>query len=547
MDCAGNSNECPEEGYPVVQEAQYVEERTDITDEFLEATSGLATGEMVSAENFSLLELIDAIQLMNPKSDGGCIKLKEHPTVEDVIADGWLRGMGDDEVLATVDATLACLMSWLEGEFIAQTLHTNLLMTDPDVLTAACECQPEKEEKDRVPGRTLTALSHGLAHLVVLIRHTIGTAAVCEEEDFAMQFPIKVSSSLSIEETLELLKAAEKTLNAVGKAKKERAPVLSAVVDRLTWVRTMLQAMEHMVIPRNGVFNQNNDDPINFRPRLRQAAEQLSTAVDAATRFYDTVELGKIAPAGQDGDYGWLTCFIPELNRYFLPPVSRRKSEFLTRRHALRQLEKMSRRLYDVSTNVPHVVGDLSLIIQYLRNFCEMESCALSRSVLQLVFLPNGERIMGETLLGDILRETIKNQTGAPILYQGSPANKSDDLAELMDEFVQDIVRVYLVVMQAFGHNTARQRERIGFYFYDFANLILEAGRMDQKVNTVIQQYANQHNGDTKGPPVGCHHKLFIILHTLRLIHWHFELGFRLELFAEYEYAFVWWSVSFSL
>lgn len=76
-------------------------------------------------------------------------------------------------------------------------------MTDPDVLSAACECQPEKEEKDRVAGRvsrrgtgracreelsfilispqTMTALSHGLAHMAILVRHAIGSASVCEE------------------------------------------------------------------------------------------------------------------------------------------------------------------------------------------------------------------------------------------------------------------------------------------------------------------------------------------------------------------------------
>ncbi|GMS79752.1 hypothetical protein PENTCL1PPCAC_1927, partial [Pristionchus entomophagus] len=523
------------------REIAFTEDRIDITEEFFTAAAELPMGEMVCTERFTLAEAMSAIELMDPKMDGGCIKLREHPTVEDVVAEGWLRGMADDEVLATVDATLACLSSWLEGAFIAQTMHTNLLMTDPDVLSAACECQPEKEEKDRVPGRTLTALSHGLAHLVLIIRHTIGTASVCEEEDFAMQFPVRVQSSLSFDETLELIKDTEKTLQAVAKANKTRAPMLAAVLDRLVWVRTTLLAMQHMVIPRNGMYSQETQEPVCFRPRLKQAMEQLTISVDCASRFYETVEMGKMAPAGQDGDYGWLTCFIPDLNRRFLPPAFPRKSEFLTRRHGLHQLEKMSRRLYDISSTVPHVVNDVASIMQYLRTFCELESCALTRSTLQLVLLPNDERILGETLMGDILKESIKNHTGLPLLYQGSPSNKSEAVQEMFDDFIQDTVRVYLIVMQAFGHNTARQRDKIGVAFEDFAQLLMEADRVDQEATQVTEDFAQANNGDIKGPSPGSHIAAFMNVHTVRLVHWHFELGFRLEVYAEYEYAMVWW------
>ncbi|GMT37236.1 hypothetical protein PFISCL1PPCAC_28533, partial [Pristionchus fissidentatus] len=316
--CEGHGSD-PEDLTAAEREVEFTEERVDITKEFAAAAAELSLGEMVLAGKFTLQEAMSAIELMDPKMDGGCVKLREHSTVEDVVAEGWLRGMGDDEVLATVDATLACLASWLEGAFIAQTLHTNLLMTDPDVLSAACGCQPEKEDRDTVPGRTLTALAHGLAHLVLLIRHTIGTASVCEDEDFAMQMPLQVTSSLSFDETQEMIRDAEKSLHGVGKANKARATVLAAVIDRLVWLRTILQAMQHMVIPRHNMYDPSQGN--TFRPRLKQAAESLTAAVECATRFYDTVELGKMAPVGQDGDYGWLRCFIPDLNRRYLPPA----------------------------------------------------------------------------------------------------------------------------------------------------------------------------------------------------------------------------------
>lgn len=37
----------------------------------------------------------------------------------------------------------------------------------------------------------------------------------------------------------------------------------------------------------------------------------------------------------------------------------------------------------------------------------------------QLVLLPNDERVLGETHLMDILKDTIKMQTGAPLMYPG--------------------------------------------------------------------------------------------------------------------------------
>lgn len=43
----------------------------------------------------------------------------------------------------------------------------------------------------------------------------------------------------------------------------------------------------------------------------------------------------------------------------------------------------------------------------------------MNRSLFQLVLLPNDERVMGETHLMDILKDTIKMQTGAPLMYPG--------------------------------------------------------------------------------------------------------------------------------
>ena len=51
----------------------------------------------------------------------GMKKLREQPSVSTVIEQGWLE-MEDADLLATVDATLAAMATWLEGALIGQTV-----------------------------------------------------------------------------------------------------------------------------------------------------------------------------------------------------------------------------------------------------------------------------------------------------------------------------------------------------------------------------------------------------------------------------------------
>lgn len=57
--------------------------------------------------------------------------------------------------------------------------------------------------------------------------HIFNNVNLSYQEDFAMQFPVRVSSSLTFDETLDLIKAAEKTLITVGKVSDKGRVILS--------------------------------------------------------------------------------------------------------------------------------------------------------------------------------------------------------------------------------------------------------------------------------------------------------------------------------
>ena len=133
-------------------------------------------------------------------------------------------------------------------------------------------------------------------------------------------------------------------------------------------------------------------------------------------------------------------------------------------------------------------------------------------------------------------------------------------------------MKVFLTIIQMFGQNLARQREKISsciedlaalqtevyknsmfhflqidilcvFYFFFFAAflgclclcLILQVERVETDFDLLLGGQLT-----ASGRSITA----FVIYHVLRLIEYHFYLSFHLELFVPYEYPFVYWWVS---
>lgn len=103
---------------------------------------------------FGLFEAMSAIEMMDPKMDAGMLcnrgirRITSFDQAVQVINEGNMRSVfkclylfqdkilklndfEDKEIVGIIDSTFACLVSWLEGHSLAQTVFINLYLHKP--------------------------------------------------------------------------------------------------------------------------------------------------------------------------------------------------------------------------------------------------------------------------------------------------------------------------------------------------------------------------------------------------------------------------------
>ncbi|VDO40946.1 unnamed protein product [Onchocerca flexuosa] len=149
-----------------------------------------------------------------------------------------------------------------------------------------------------------------------------------------------------------------------------------------------------------------------------------------------------------------------------------------------------------------------------------------------MVLFPSDDNILGRVQLSTVIVDSIRLFAAPPALDSMSQAFSVEQCRECWEEFINDSVKVFLGVIQMFGLNPARQREKIVCCIEDFSTLQAEAERAE---NAFDLYYFGQESS------INLSLTSFVMLHTLYLIKYHFYLSFYLDLFASFEYSYVYW------
>ena len=133
----------------------------------------LELGEILHDESFGLFDAMSAIEMMDPKMDAGmlCNRGNNKPyTFEEAAKAGVIKldGLTASEIIGIIDSTYSCIVSWLEGHNLAQTVFTNLYLHEPE----------------QIVDKTLKVFCYAIYEIIVEIRECIFRAGVFEEEDF---------------------------------------------------------------------------------------------------------------------------------------------------------------------------------------------------------------------------------------------------------------------------------------------------------------------------------------------------------------------------
>lgn len=504
------------------------EEPIDITERFFEDCSQLTLGEVIRYDSFSLGEAMSAVELMDEKMDIGMKKVTRKMGLDESIAQG-LYESSIAEQLITYDATLCAFVTWLEGSCIGQTLWTNVLLADParvrfhDHPVFAC-------------------LSHGFYHIVMLVKSIIQNASVYEEEDFNPHLPYPCSSQYSMHEVIQFMKETELSLvkRSDDPTKSEDRARLLSLSSRIAFLRLFLIAIAYMVPPRRTDISLDSDptqmpalDAVGFTADLDAAAGVASKLMLLSSKFLET-SLNETAPrpdgVDRDGDFSWLVAFEPELNRRYLPSTFPRKIEILPREKALPHLHRISCKIHYMASQVRNNLADSTSLVEFMKWFSYDDSCVLTRSILQMVVYPLDDNVLGTQPTALLVERSLKNTVLPLALIPNTPLYDHEECRKAVEDFTMNATRVMLSLYQNFGFNLARQRDKLVLILEDMNELHEDACRADSICREIVPLH-NKYN-----PFV-----TFVFTQTLALVVYHIELSFRLDLFAPFEYTYMYW------
>lgn len=516
----------------------------DVTLTFQNARQQMGVGEMVHHRSFSLHAAMSAIELMDPKMDVG---FGESVNVLDVVLP---TELSDAQVITIMDQLLVCLMSWLDGHNLLQTVF-------------ACVYSQRMRE---VPRFELFAFLHVLFAIMDAIINLVLDEKVADEEDFMAStygFSLQPLSSDTNEDDEMVL---ERILNAVDDSARSaegcRKNTASAIATRVRFLVEFYRTMQCL----SGFSSEHSQkDSIPLLASLQKLAGEWIAFTQ--THQQDTKLLSIV--------------FDPSINRHLMtsspPPTAplfsfESASEYLKRiLHELTEAVHLEEVMLPMQTSakssqMPSARYSLHVALHAISCFsAKLNPSILTRSVLSRIMLP----AYSSALFGRDDTE-MKRLFATDIGFSNDPSHyaKMAPLAAVSEGTSN--------TFKCFCHNVSRQRRlllRISRWWDHFVSLTTPA----QKISHIAAE-----DEDTQGeqaassPAVGSKSvtkdtlrrqpaakgydravgSLFsdmtpiqIVAYevTSRLMIQHWLLGFECELYQDYEYGTVFFYVAYAL
>jgi len=509
----------------------------EVTPGFLAACSSLKLGELCHDDMFGLFEAMSAIEMMDPKMDAGmvCNRANSNPMTWDmavekkeIILNGISGDLDPGELITMIDETLACFVTWLEGHSLAQTVLTNLYLHNVDLI----ECPVVKP------------LCIVVLKLVELVKDIISKASVYEEEDFQpLTYGFRLCQDVTDQRCIAGLREAEENLAREMRRTKPREGVDRSLEEETKHqefsalhARTKLLRLFYCGL--NALFKGDAGEGCRI---VGSCAEILSSL---------TAEIGNKNVL----DGGRVKAFEPLANQRLLPPTFPRYTEIVGREQAFRYLDTLVTRLNTVTAVI--TIPSFHAMLDFFQTFSATSPCVLSRSVLQLLYTPlhsppsrqhAGSSPAGPPLppgFPELLRDSCKSFMAPPCLLpqpKSSPGLPSSPLHTLqvklcLDTFFSQCCRPFGLLLQATGHNRARQRDKISQLLEEFSTVQEEADRLDNMLNTLSLSADG-----ASGKPHSLYLGTWLLYHVLKLMVRYILSGFELELYSVHEWPMIFW------
>lgn len=548
--------------YPIIgrvsMEADKIDDSCwrDITEEFRISVSQLQLGELLKTDQFTLLEAMSALELMDPKMDGGMIFKKVNRqilTLDQSIKAGTIKvsNLELDELIGIIDDTFACLVTWLDGHSLAQTVMTNMYLHDTELIDDRC----------------LRVFSQAILKIVDHLDRLVQTVFCIEDEDFQLNnnrfnLASQVNEQKIINSLEDLCLFYERYPSSyhhpntnhsstnhtnhqqpeVGSKKAQpttKIPLdeleikrMSAIANRLRFTQNLYMCLQNVtkhLLKDYAVSGPNSATLIQktvkqFQSYVNICDQRLEKCLSFLSKWSETIDLGVKPIARSDGDEATLTKgdyptimgFDPLVANKLSPPAYPRSPSIKTRPvtiYYLRDLITKLRECIKLSNCFYHKSFNKSL--EAMEQFSK-KSCVISRSFNQALYLPN--RLTNCSLLKDELYQSMSVYCEPVIQILKKDVNKSS----AMNEFLEESLQTFSQVVTLYGHNQARQHEKFPDLILAFKNLQYSAFLVNDVLkNNLVYSWTTYYFAK------------YCIKYVLS--------GLELELFSPHEYPYVFW------
>ncbi|UMM31939.1 hypothetical protein L5515_005937 [Caenorhabditis briggsae] len=618
--------------------------KEDVSREFFKLCEGLSVGEMVTTPKFTLLEVMSAIELMEPKMDVG-VGASHLKTLDDAIADG-LYGDDMPMQLAVMDATLAMVVAWLEGSSLGTTVWTNVMLANVAKIThplfhpfaaginllvrniyslvnnvGNLEELPEdfnpqnlfnnqtwmhrrdiiimmreqmhalerqgaswsKETGSRRAVEICTACSARLEFVTLMLdimsylmppeienphfdhKIYVGGHEPISEKDYEDLEKLRLEDAEEQreepkEDTVEDTSPGKKEHKKNGKKQKRKKNKKHAKQAKKESPKTSPTKPEEEK-PNSSSANpaesedvddeeeymededdcSSCDDPAQFTPNFQFAAVLSDRLIQISHLIKNTVILGRRGPDNEDGDYKWLMPFDSKACVRMIPACFPRSVKYPTRMEAAVWWTECAQRIYDLSRLPPKSTKDINMLFFFAQQFT-VKSCVFTRSLLQVIMFPTDAHLMGgNTTCAEPIEDSLKNNFMPQVLDKDSPVHDDPLARQLYLNFLNQMSKLAVNVYSSFGCNLSRQRDRLEMALEELAHIQFYAGQVEKRTDEVMIA-AKMIDSSGKEQNSSFHSIASFVFHNLvGIIHYYFELGFRMDLFVPYEFPYIFW------
>lgn len=489
-------------------------------------TATLEPGEMIHEVTFSLYDAMSAIELTDPKMDA-VVQWRHYPryprSLQEAVEKRMLKldDLSHAELIGIFDEVLACVVTWMDGHTLAQTVFTCLYLLD----TKLSE------------NLFLRAFSTAIVKIVEFIRDSIRKGGVYSEDDQQIVFVgLDMLRSLGQDVVTSSLKTAREKLAAL--VKEVTSSTGSSASDKSSVEETSTRALVEALLIRIRFTRSLFSVICSFGRGTREGMQSAEQELKQCTQLLDTLAGSVNLGVALDPNNPLSLGFHPLINQHLLPP-SYRSYFVLSRPDAVARLKKILQQL-----QVVFVIGRLNSLREihsaafHLSGRDESPNVFVRSMVATCCITNDRGKLFGSKTVTMLLREDMRSMYNPPSLNPKSALSSSTLAQDIVDCYLSQLYMSMFELLRVYCQHHARQRSVMVKYLDTVGDIQMEAERVDQQLHSLTMKLDPQRQHLA-------YYSTWFLYYVSQMFINYLQLGFWYNLYSPFEFHYVVWYLEY--